>query len=76
MWCFAIGEILRQGTGFTFQLRVSQNERSLERNRQETRTADLVRRVARGKTMRVMAFSVDHIVPWGRSLDEYERMFA
>lgn len=26
--------------------------------------------------MRVMAFSVDHIVPWGRSLDEYRRMFA
>jgi SAM-dependent methyltransferase len=26
--------------------------------------------------MRDMAFSVDHIVPWGRSLDEYARMFA
>jgi SAM-dependent methyltransferase len=26
--------------------------------------------------MRIMAFSVDHIVPWGRSLDEYRRMFA
>jgi SAM-dependent methyltransferase len=36
----------------------------------------LVHSAARGKTMRVMAFSVDHIVPWGRSLDEYARMFA
>jgi hypothetical protein len=36
----------------------------------------LVRSVERGKTMRDMTFSVDHIVPWGRSLDEYQRMFA